>query len=296
MKDSSLLTLLYTVPIRTDDVQVLAGIEPHLPAEGGQGDEPPVDLRDGGQHPRVFCFQPAAVDHVHAAGPLLDKAGDFRDVRRSRRGLAGPNGPDRLIGDDGIVPVGAGQAGIQLLAQHLLPVLLFLGVLAHAVEHAQPRRLSAEDLLVQEPAHSGAVGDPRLRQDPLLVRALLAVADEGGGAAQRPGRVGGAQGRKSADIAPHSGVRPVDALAPHLDGAVRAQRLHRAQQVGLRVELHKLHLRRIVALQALLGGGDDVAPPPGDLRQIIDPAPGAGDIKPLQVQKNMFQDAVLSSS
>ena len=75
--------------VEADDLQVFLGVEADLTGKAGEGDEAAVDLGDGGQHGGVVALQAAAVDHVHAAGLLLDEAGNFGDVGLVGRGLAG---------------------------------------------------------------------------------------------------------------------------------------------------------------------------------------------------------------
>ena len=104
------------------------------------------------------------------------------------------------------------------------------------------------DLLVQQAVDGSGVGDARLSQDARLVVALLAVADDGGGAAHGLRDGGGTVGGEGAEVAPHGGVHPVDALAAYLDGAVLTPGAHSPQDVGLGEVLDELHLAGVIVL------------------------------------------------
>ncbi len=161
-------------------------------------------------------------------------------------------------------------------------MLLLLALLADAVQHGEPLLHRQADLLVQQAVDGGGVGHPGLGQDARLVVALLAVADDGGGAAHGAGSRGGAVGGEGAEVAAHRGVHPVDALAAHLDEAALTSGAHGSQDVGLGEILDELHLAGVVVLQALLGVGDDVAAPVLQRGDAVDAAVLHGDVKPLR--------------
>lgn len=65
---------LDTPCILADDIQILLRIKTDFAAKTCQGDKTTVDLRDRGQHGRVFTFQAAAVYDLNPACLLFDEA------------------------------------------------------------------------------------------------------------------------------------------------------------------------------------------------------------------------------
>ena len=274
--------------IGADDFQVFLGVEADFAGEPGQGNETAVNFRDRCQHFGVVHLQAAAVDHIDAAGDFLDKPGNLGDVVLARRGLAGADGPDGLIADDHLALVHAVQTDFQLLPQNLVPAVQLRVLFTDAVQHGHAVFHRQLDFLIEEPVDGLGVGDTGFRQNAHLVVALFAVTNDGGvhAAGQHGGH--GAVGGESAEVAAHSSVHPVDALAAHLHGAVFTPGSRRAQNVGLGEILDKLHFAGIVGFQSFLRVLYDVAAPLVQGRDAVDAAVGYGHVKALQVQKNML--------
>ena len=102
-------------------------------------DERAVDVRLGGELGGVVGLDRAAVEHRHVEDRLDERVRLLRDL--GRRGLAGADRPDRLVGDHEVVGVGdtVGDRA-DLAAQHALglPRLALRLGLADAGDHVQP--------------------------------------------------------------------------------------------------------------------------------------------------------------
>ena len=98
----------------------------------------------------------------------------------------------------------------------------------------------------------------------------------------------GTVGSESAEVAAHSGVHPVDALAAYLHRASLAPGGHSAQQVGLRQVLHKLHFLGIILFKLFLGILYNAATPILDGSNPVHTAQSCRNIKAFQIQENMF--------
>ena len=104
--------------------------------ERGAADERAVDVRLGEQLGRVVRLDRAAVEHRHVEQALDERVRLLGDL--GRRGLAGADRPDRLVGDDEVV---LGLEHRDLATQDVLGLpRLALGLgLAHAGDHGQAR-------------------------------------------------------------------------------------------------------------------------------------------------------------
>ena len=174
--------------------------EEFLGLERGAADEPAIDVRHRKELRGIPRLHAAAILDAHEGGDISivarDPPADVRmDVFGLLRGrsLAGADGPDRLIGDDGAREGGdAGQIehGIELAVDHLESAAGF--ALGQQFAHAQDRRQSAASTAANLRATSWSVSPNRARRSewPTIAPAQPTSLQHGGGHLAGEGALG----------------------------------------------------------------------------------------------------------